>query len=289
MTTAKKVQITISFILLVSIGTITRGYSYFDTLEDTKSETATIGAWDLVDYVIGPDFVNEFQSAIDDDILNDPTSNLIYIYDQENAPSNVIEKINNINVFGYSWTFWTKAKTPNYVTFGYPVLIDRELDALSTPVHDINPAYSTTDLYPGYSYFTAYDSLNTLTNNQYSLRLNYNMRMTTSTNVGQVTNVSFYAMLGLSDPDDPIGMRETQRLYVEVSTNNNNWTKIGQQRPTQVTSASEAYTFYSYDVPANLLGQNLFVRIRYNGRTLNVNGVPLYGRLVLDELVITTS
>lgn len=289
MTTVKKVQITILFILLVSIGTITRGYSYFDTLEDTQSETATIGTWDLVDYVIGPIFVNEFQSAIDDEILNDPTSNLGYIYDQINAPTNVVEKINNIDVFGYSWTFWTKAKTENYTTFGYPVLIDRELDVTNNPIHDINPAYSATALYPGYNYFTAYDSLNTLTNNQYSLRLNYNMRMTSSTKVGNVTNISFYAMLGLSDPDDTIGMRETQKLYVEVSATNSNWTKIGQQKPTQATSMSEAYTFYSYDVPASLLGQNLYVRIRYNGRALTVNGEILYGRLVLDELIITTS
>ena len=289
MTARRKTHIIILFALLVSISTITRGYGYFDKLQDDAEHTVSTGTWDLVDYIIGPDLFFDIQSFIDDDILNDPNSSLGYIYNQANAPSNEIDKIQDIDVFGYTWDFWTKAKTANYVTMGYPVLIDRELDETGTPVHDINPAYSATPLYPEYNYFTAYDSLNTLTNNQYSLRLNYNLRMTTTTKVGPVTNVSFYAMLGLSDPDDPIGMRETQKLYVEVSPNGSNWTRIGQQKPTQATSTSEAFTFYSYDVPATLLGQDLYVRIRYNGRTLVVNGESLYGRLILDELIITTN
>ena len=59
--------------------------------------------------------------------------------------------------------------------------------------------------------------------------------------------------------------------------------------PTQVTSESEFFTFYSFDVPSNLLGQDLYVRIRYNGRALIVNGVTGYGRLIVDNLIITTN
>lgn len=284
----RKTYSLIVFVLLLLTTTITSAYSYFDTLADIDSELISIGTWDLVDYIIGPILTGEIESTVDDEITNDPSSNLGYLYDQENAPSNVVEHINGIDIFGQEWNFWTKAKTANYTTFGYPVLIDRELDSSNNPVHDINPAYSTTDLYEGYNYFTAYDATNTLTNNQYSLRLNYNMRMTTANKISNLSNVSFYAMLGLSDPDDDLEMRETQRMYVEVSTNGSNWTRLGKKRPTQVTSESEAFTFYSYDIPSNLLGQDLYLRIRYNGRALLVNGEAQYGRLIIDDLVITT-
>ncbi len=79
-------------------------------------------------------------------------------------------------------------------------------------------------------------------------------------------------------------------MYVEVSPNGSNWTKLGTNSVVpQVSSENEYFTFYSYDVPGTLLGQDLYVRIRYNGRTLKVGGTPAFARLIVDELVITTN
>ncbi|AIO18863.1 hypothetical protein KQ51_00984 [Candidatus Izimaplasma bacterium HR1] len=281
-----KIIIAILFVMIiVSSNTVTPSYSYFDRKEKIKNETITLGSWEFIALLIGPDFAADFGGYVDNEIAQDPNSVYQYIYTQTDFPANEIITTPDIEVFGYSWTFWGKGKTNNYETLGYPSLIDRDTDTFGNPVHDINPEYSITPLYQDYNFFTVYDAMNSLTNNQYSLRLNYNNRMTTTSSISNITNISFYAMLGLSDPNDLQPMRSGQKMYVEVSLNGNSWTKIGTPTPVQVTSESENFTHYSFDIPNNLLGQDLFVRIRYNGRTLSGG----YGRLIIDDLTISTS
>jgi hypothetical protein len=269
---------------------VQRGYSYWNDSNDSISETIPVGLWTYVPLPVGLDFAADLSGFIDNELGLDPNSDFQYIYSQENMPQNTITTISDIDVFGYSWNFWGKIKNANYPTLGYPVVIDRSLNEFGDPVHDIAPTYSSTPLYPEYNYFVAYDANNLHTNNQYSLRLNYNNRMTTTTPIGQVTNVSFYAAIGLADPDDAVGIRDNQRLYVEVSPNSTSWTRISANVAIpQVSSENEYFSFYSYDVTGSLLGQNLYVRIRYNGRTLIVNGEAGFGRLIIDDLVITTN
>lgn len=283
-----KIRITVLFLFTLAISpAISTGYGYWDTLSETKNETVSTGHWDFMTN-IGLQFAYDYETWIADQVAANPNSNFAYIYSQTDAPSDITMLVQDIDVFDMTWDFWGKAKTPVYPTLGYVSLIDRSLDASNNPVHDINPAYSTTPLYTDYSYFKAYDAMNTLTNNNYSLRLNYNTRMTSNGFV-EITNVSFYAMLGLSDPDDPIGMKDNQKIFVEVKVSGGAWVKIGQPVPSQVSSTSEAFTYYSYDVPANLLGQDLKLRIRYNGRAQTINGTPGYGRLIIDELVVTVN
>jgi len=285
----RRLIIFICLSFVISFPTISNAYSYWDILEDNKDETITIGDWDFDLYGIGPSFASQISNYFDTILSSDPNNDIKYILSQTDAPSNLVVTLQDLDIFGYTWDIWSKAKTSNYPTMGYPVLIDRSLDEFNNPVHDINPEYSPIPLYDSYNYFTAYDAMNTLTNNLYSLRLNYNTRMTTNSAIGQVTNISFYAMLGLSDPDDLAIMRDTQKILVEVSANGSNWTKIGTPTPTQVSSTNEAFTYYSFDVPGSLLGQNLWVRIRYNGRALKVNNVPAYGRLIIDDLQISVN
>jgi hypothetical protein len=282
--------ITLLSIALFAPSIIKTGYGYWDKTNKDSSESISLGVWTYVPLLIGLDFTSDLSGFMDNELGLDPTSNYQYIYSQTDMPANSIVTINSIDLFGYNWDFWGKVKNPGYPTLGYPVLIDRSVDEFGEPVHDIAPSYSTTPLYPEYNYFTAYDANNLHTNNLYSLRLNYNTRMTTTTTVGQVTNVSFYAAVGLADSDDGAAIRDNQKVLVEVSSNGTQWTKISNNSSTpQVASEDEYFTFYSYDVSGVLLGQDLYVRIRYNGRTLNFNGVPSFGRLIIDELVITTN
>lgn len=284
----KVVSVFLIILVVVISNTLSDGYSYWNNSSTELTNTTTSGEWNLPGVTMGPELSKFFEEFIDQEQELDPNSDWGYIETQTDVPANLILTTTNpFHFWGHDWNFWFKGKVENYATIGYISLVDRTEDEFGTPIHDINPAFSETPLYPYYNYYKAFDAWNSETNNLYSLRMNYNVRMTTSTTIGQVSSISFYAMLGLSDPDDPVGMRETQRLYVEVSPDGNTWTKIGKQKPTQAVSTVEAFTHYSYDVPANLLGQDLFVRIRYNGRTLDVNGEILYGRCIIDELEIS--
>ncbi len=268
--------------IIISNSAISKGYGFFDTKTDTANELLDIGFWDFIPLPIGPDFASKLSIYVDDAIAEDPDSKLKYIYSQTDVPNNKTAKINEIDVFGYTWKFEGKGKTTNYPTMGYPVLIDRALDEFGNPVHDIAPAYSTTPLYPEYNYFTAYDAMNLHTNNQYSLRLNYMDYLSTTTSIGKVSNISFYANIGLSDPDDAESIRRA-RFYVFVSDRNGGWTRIGNVRSTLVASESEYFTHHSFDVPGNLLGEELFVKIAFYGQTYSAG----FSRLIIDDLIIT--
>ncbi len=284
----KTVVVFLVVVIMIAGNALTIGYGYSTIDSVNESETVSTGEWTRPEASLGPDFSKLLTSFIQTQIDQDPNSPWIYIQSQTDTPENqVLRTSQKFSMWGYEWKLWSKGKTANYPTMGYYSLIDRTVDDLGTPIHDINPLYSDTPLYPMYDYYKAFDAWNTATNNLYSLRLNYNTRIFTAKTVGQVANVSFYAMIGLSDPDDPVGMRDNQKLYVEVSPDGGAWTKIGTITPSQVTSSSEEFDFYSFDVPAGLLGQELRVRIRYNGRALNVQGEISYGRCIIDELEIT--
>jgi|LGVE01.1.fsa_nt_gb hypothetical protein len=270
-------------ISLISNNAISQGYGFFDTKTDTTNEQLDVGYWEFIALPIGPDFASKLSIYVDDELEQDPDSKLKYIYSQTDVPNNKTAKILEMDVFGYTWKFEGKGKATNYPTMGYPVLIDRAVDEFGNPIHDIAPSYSASPLYPDYNYFTAYDAMNLHTNNQYSLRLNYMEYMSTTTSIGKVSNISFYAMTGLSDSNDAENVRRA-RFYVYVSNRDGGWTRIGSERSNVVTSESEFFTHYSFDVPANMLGEELYVKIAFYGQTYTAG----FARLVIDDLVITT-
>ncbi len=270
-------------IILFSTEAISLGYGFFDTTNDETNELLDVGYWDFIPLLIGPDFASKLSIYVDDELAENPDSRLQYIYSQTDIPKNKTAKIHDMYVYGYTWKFEGKGKTNNYPTMGYPVLIDRATDEFGNPVHDIAPSYSLTPLYPEYSFFTAYDAMNLHTNNQYSLRLNYMSYMSTTTAIGKVSNISFYAMAGLSDSDDAENIRRG-RFYVYVSDRNGGWTRIGNERSIIVSSESELFPHYSFDVPEDMLGDELFVKIAFYGQTYPAG----FSRLIIDDLVITT-
>ncbi len=280
----KKLLVIILFtVILFSNNAISKGYGFFDTKINGTNELLGVGFWEFIPLLIGPDFSSKLSIYVDDEIEQNPSSNMNYIYTQTDVQNNKTYKMYDIDVFGYSWKIEAKGKTNNYPTMGYPVLIDRAEDEFGNPVHDIVPSYSTTPLYPQYNYFTAFDTINLHTNNQYSLRLNYMTYMSTSTAIGQVSNISFYAMTGLSDPDDAEDIRRG-RFRISVSDKSSGWTLIGSERTVIVTSEGEYFDHYSFDVPSEMLGQELYVKIAFYGQTYSAG----FSRLIIDELVITT-
>lgn len=270
-------------VVLLSNNAISKGYSYFDNNTDEKNEVMDIGYWEFISLLIGPDFASKLAIYVDDVVSQNPDSSLQSIYSQTDITNNETGIISNLDVFGFNWDFKVKGKTKNLPTMGYPVLVDRAEDEYGDMIHDISPAYSTSMLYPGYSYFTAYDAMNLYTNNQYSLRLNYNTAMSTSASIGQVSNISFYAMSGLSDPNDTEDIRRA-KFNVYVSENGNSWTRIASEKSKIVSSENELYEYYSIDVPSNMIGKDLYVKISFAGQTFRLG----FSRLIIDELIITT-
>ncbi len=269
--------------VLISNSATSKGYGFFESNSEATNETLTIGIWDFITLLIGPDFASDLSMFIDNGISEDSDSNLNYIHSQTDFPDAASALISSIDAFGYTWDFTANGETNYTPTMGYPVLVDRAIDEYGNPVHDISPMYSITPLYSEYDYFTAYDVMNLHTNNQYRLRLNYQTTMQTSTSVGKVSNISFYAMTGLSDSDDVENIRRG-KFEIYVSSNGDQWTRIGSEKSIIADSENELFSYYSFDTPGNMLGDELFVKIVFYGETLRTG----FSRLVIDELIIIT-
>lgn len=276
------------FVIFTMISVVSKGYSYWDDDNNQNIEIATIGSWDFFT-LIGLQVPIDITTFMDNEIASDPNSDYLDIYTQTNITNNQYLTIPNIEIFGYDWDIIGKGKPATYPTMGYLSLIDRSLDGNNEALHAINTTYTMTPSFPEYNYFISNDANNLHTNNLYSIRLNYNSRMRSSNTISDMTNISFYAAIGLSDPNDALPLRDGQNMLIEVSTDGNSWTRIGRDAPPQVTQTDEYFNLYSYDIPSNLLNQDLYIMIRFNGRARSVSGTPSFSRLILDELVITTN
>ena len=277
------------FVVLIFISNVTLGgYSYWDNSQKQNSQNVPIGSWNFYSGNINPGVSAAISNYVNDQIALDPNSNLQTIYDQTGNLVGITTTIDNISVYDYIWDI-TGTGTKNPSTMGYVSLIDRALDGSSNPIHSIYTTYTTTPAFPEYNYFTSYDATNSNTNNQYSLRLNYGVSMTTDTAITNLSSVSFYAARGLSDPNDP-NILDSNRLFsVHVSPDGVNWTLIGSDTPPVATNTLFNYGFYTYNVPGGLQGQNLFLRITYDGGGTKLGKDTFYSRLVVDELVVTTN
>jgi hypothetical protein len=270
------------------ISVVSKGYSFWDSTDNQTGQTVTIGTWDFFK-LLSLQVPIDMTSYLDNEIANDPNTDLLSIYTQTNIPNNQYLTIPGIEMYGYDWDITGKGKTGTYPTIGYISLIDRSLDINNDPLHAINTIYTTNPTFPEYNYFVSNDANNLYTNNLYSIRLNYNSRMQSAVAISNITNISFYAAVGLSDPNDALALRDGQNVIVEVSTDGNSWSRIGRDAPSLVTQSDEYFDFYSYDIPTNMLNQDLYVLIRFNGRARNVAGIDSFSRLIIDELEITTN
>lgn len=276
------------FAFLAIISVVSEGYSYWDSIDKPNIETINLGTWDFGTMPISNAFASNIASYIDDQLVLDPNSDLQHIYDQTGNLSNTTVTVENINVYGYDWDFFGIGTATPSTTLGYASLIDR-VDNLGTPIHPILTLYTTTPTYPEYDYFTSYDAKNLLTNNQYSLRLNYGVTMTTDQLVSNLTQISFYASRGLLSPDDPFTMATDRQFSVEISTDGLSWVQLGSATP-PVPSANEYnFTLYTYDITAPYLGSDLYVRIVYNGQAIKQGNSRSYSRMIIDELELITN
>lgn len=284
----RKIHIFALFILFISLNNVvSHGYGYWDNSDQSRKEVITIGDWDLFS-LISSQFATDISTYIDNILENNPNSLLKYIYTQNKRMSGKTVTIEDIEVYGYIWDFTGFGTSRPIRGIGYVSLIDRAKDINNEPIHPISTPNTSTPSYAEYNYFTSYDVFNTQTNNQYSLRLNYGAEMITNDRISNVETISFYASRGLSSSNDALNMDKNRSFSVEISTDGNNWDQIGYDIPSFPTSSSYAFEYYSYNIPLIYQGQDIFIKIHYNGEALKEGRVKTFSRLVIDELVIST-
>jgi len=282
-------KIFIIFVLAFIISTISAvsiGYSYYDTKTDVTPFSYSIGTWEWVDALA--DVSDEIYAYVESQIASD--SNLQYIYTPSGNLSSVSVSIDGITYFGTTWNITGYGSTTPIPTLGYVSIVNRSEDSLGNRIHAIvTPAPTDTVPYEGYNFFANNDVDNTLTDNLYSIRLNYGVDMTTSTALTGLTQINFYASRGLQSTDDIANLATNRQFTVEISTDGVNFITLGTETAVVPTSTSYAFTYYSYDIPSEYLGQDLYVKISFNGETLGGGkSNRTYSRLVIDELTFVT-
>ncbi len=254
-------------------------YSFWDLPTKTTSENVTIGDWLSVSIWGQPAI--DIANYIDTNISVDP--NLQSIYDQSGNLTGVTVVVENITIDDIVWDIvGVGTKTPT-TSLGFIQIIDRAENGGGFVHAILPPAPTGVDPYVDYNYFLVNDVKNTVTDNQYGIRLNYGAVMQTDQPVNNLTEVSFYASRGLTSISDDIPV-VSRDFSVEVSTNNSTWTTIGTDSSVTPPGNAYAFTQYTYSVPGNLSGQNLYVRISYSGESVGKKKDATYSRLVIDGL-----
>ncbi len=215
------------------------------------------------------------------------------VYDNFTVTNGTQISFENILLEGIEWDILgigTTDRNNKRPTIGFVQVIDRTLNSSNQPLHQILPD-APTDVppYPEYSFFLANDVLNTNTNNSSSIRLNYDVEITTSDMIENVTSVSFYAYRGLYDSlneGTTYNPMVNRSFTVSVSTDGVSWTNIGSGTPGSTTNTSASFNYYSFNVPSNLQNVGIYIKIDFNGGSVFSSGNHYYSRLVIDELNI---
>jgi len=294
------------FLVFLTLLSVSQTFAYWASSVDGNSSitqgTINIGSWSTM--TPEEETISDFEAFLD--LLLDPNSayydpDAAAIYDETQVVDGTTLTFESITLEGHDWNILGTGEIPingKAPRIGFVQLVDRSLDALSVPAFPIlPPAPSDPDAtYPNYSYFVANDISNNLGSDIYSIRLNYEVEMTLTEPLSNVTNISFYAFRSLyvtTNDLNPYGRTDdfalaTNRSFtVSVSTDGVNFTSIGTGVPGTSTSMSANFNSYSFNIPSEFLNQPIYIKIYYNGATKKTGGTVAYSRLIIDDLVIT--
>lgn len=282
----RRTIVILSSLLLIFQFVAAVAYGFFDMTTRNENESLSTGYWDFEPQSNNHSFPIEFDLFVQNSIESG-----YYRYKEiytQNPSSYSTINVNNITLYDQEWDFKSYSWSYGNSVVGYPQLIDRETNDEGNPLYEINPNY---EFYNSYQYFIANDVQNSYTNNQYSLRLNYYMSMTSTEPIEDFTSLSFYAMLGLSDEDE-IELRDDTILYVQFSGNGYNWKTVGRVYPEKSYNEVEDFNFYTFYKPNSLKKyDDIYIRLFYAGypRKTHISGNYFeyqYGRVVIDDFSI---
>ena len=290
------------FLVFLTMLSVSQTYAYWSNIStsDSINNALPIGSWSTL--TPEEETILDFEDFLV--LLNDPGSSFydpdaVAIYDETQVVDGATVTFESILLEGHEWDILGTGEIPvngKAPRIGFVQLVDRSQDVSNNYIHPIIPPAPVDPVpYPEYSYFLVNDVYNNLGDDIYSIRLNYEVQMTTSTALSNVSNISFYAYRGLhSDQDsNPFGrlddflLATNRQFTVSFSTDNVNFITLGSATPGFGTSLSANFNFYSYDIPAQYQTTPIYIRIYYNGATIKNGGRVNYSRLVIDELHIS--
>lgn len=274
--------------------TFTYGYWASSTVSGNISTQNAIMIGDWASLTETEESVQDLEAFADWIEANGGPINMVY--DNFTVTNGTQISFDSILLEGIEWDILgtgTTDRNDKRPTIGFVQVIDRALNSLNQPLHQILPNAPVDPApYPEYSFFLANDVLNTNTNNLTSIRLNYDVVITTSSPINNVNSVSFYAYTGLYDSANegttynPLVNRS---FTVSVSSNGTSWTTIGSGTPGSTLNASASFNYYSFSVPSNLQSGAIYIRIDFDGGSVFSGGDHFYSRLVIDELQINSN
>lgn len=281
------------FVMMMFSVSITVTYGYWTSSvigqDYIRQNTIMIGEWETL---------SEEEQSIQDleafaDWIEDNGGPIDMVYDNFTVTNGTQISFEDILLEGIEWDILgtgTTDRNNRRPTIGFVQVVDRVLNPSNQPLHQILPQAPSDPLpYPEYSFFLANDVLNTNTNNSTSIRLNYDVVITTSNPIDNVSSVSFYAYRGLYDSANEgtnYNPMVNRSFTVSVSSDGNSWTTIGSGTPGSTTNNSASFNFYSFNVPSNLQTGAIYIRIDFNGGSVFSSGNHYYSRLVIDDLQI---
>jgi len=299
------------FLVFLTTLSVSYTYAYWASsvtgISDTAQALVNIGTWSTM--TPEEETISDFEEFLI--LLNDPNSTFydpdaVAIYDETQVVDGATVTFESILLEGHTWDILGLGEIPvngKAPRIGFAQLIDRTLDGSNVPMYPVlPPAPGDPDAtYSNYSYFVANDIYNNLGDDTFSIRLNYEVEMTLSEPLENVTNISFYAFRSLyvtatpdNDPNpfnrvDEFPLATNRSFTVSVSTDGVNFTSIGTGVPGTSTALSANFNFYSFDIPTQFLNQPIYIKIYYNGATIKTGGKIDYSRLIIDELTINTN
>jgi hypothetical protein len=290
------------------------GYAYVDQLSQTQSETLTAGEWEYphlpfeyLDYYTSKRFMAYIGvTSIEDLYANADFAAIMDAVSKTASGTSTYTgsgyAITDVNIEGVLWNVeGIKVTTVGNMSLGFLRQIDRSATG-TTPVHAVLPSVATDPLpYADYSFFSAYDVRNAITDNAYGFRLDNEVRMTTSSPVAGLESISFYAIRGLRVSSSE-KLASNRTFYVQISADGSTWQNVGttktlaQMSTNDVdtgTTVSTNFTYYSFALTSTQISQmpssGYYIRLFFDGGVSGNNNKGTRSRMVVDAFTITTA
>ena len=291
-------------------------YGYFDQLNSMKSETIPVGYWDFVmadPYtIVDEELITAFTNLYGVESLEELYQNPVFQTLMDAASktttggSSYTEQgyiLQDVLVGGIHWDIQGVSVTSSgNASLGFVRQINRELNSSGSLIHAVIPQATATPLpYPEYNYFVASDVRNSLTNNTYGFRLDYQVAMTTNDPIANLSGISFYAIRGLLSSSSEKMSDRTFVVQVSPTGEEGSFVNVGSTKTsTSVPVANEVFDpanplsypfpYYEFNLSADQISSmpaaGYYVRIVFDGGVSGNGSKATRSRLVIDDLKI---
>lgn len=291
-------------------------YGYFDHRDSFKTETIPLGNWDFVmpdPYtIIDEELISAFTSLYGVETLAELYQNPVFqtIMDAASKTSNGGSSytgtgylVQDVMISGLQWDVQgVNVSSSGNASLGFMRQINRQVNANGSLIHTVVPPATSSPLpYPEYNYFVASDVRNSLTNNTYGFRMDYQISMTTNEPIARLSGISFYALRGLLSSSTEKMSNRTFTVQVSPTGAEGSFINVGTTKTsTSVPTANEVFDptnplsypfpYYQFDLSASQISampaEGYYVRIVFDGGVSGNGSNATRSRLVIDDLRI---